>query len=106
MAAEVGVHQPLAAVLVERGITIESFGRALGLTEIAARRLAGGEVLPTPEQARRISQYIGQPEHLLFYPPRRETRFHSKACRSCGTEFEPNNPNNAYCPTCRARRAS
>jgi transcriptional regulator with XRE-family HTH domain len=106
MAAEVRVPQPIAALLLERGVTAESVARVFGLSPATTRRLLDGSLLPTPEQAARFSQYIDEPEDVLFYPPRREAKYHPKPCRSCRAEFQPNNPNNAYCPACRARRAS
>jgi transcriptional regulator with XRE-family HTH domain len=104
--AGVRFQQRVAALLVERGVTIESFARLLGLTPTTSRRLLAGSLPPTRTQAARVAAYLGEDEETLFYPPRRDTRFRPKACRACGAQFEPNNPNGRYCPECRARRAA
>ena len=105
MAAEARVKQPIAALLPQYGLSVESLARAVGVDDSAVLRVLEGSYLPTPDFASRVARYLGAREDELFLPERRAGKHHAKPCRGCGERFNPTGPNNGFCIPCRAKRA-
>jgi hypothetical protein len=98
--------QPAKTVLSALGYPRKALARAVGLSEKRLRLLLEGHVLPTDGDVTALSLSTGIPPNALFRPERREPvpTFRTRACRSCGTEFDPTGPHHMFCLTCRPRR--